>query len=48
MRLAIYLVVLIGQDDFRLDAGVFARDWRPSGAVLVTAESIVHELQIRP
>jgi YggT family protein len=37
--LAIYLVVLIGRMIFGW-IQVFARDWRPSGVVLVLAETI--------
>jgi YggT family protein len=37
--LAIYLVVLIGRMIFSW-IQVFARDWRPSGVVLVLAETI--------
>ena len=37
--LAIYLVVLIGRMIFSW-IQVFARDWRPSGVVLVLAETV--------
>jgi YggT family protein len=37
--LTIYLVILVGRMIFQW-IGVFARDWRPSGIILVIAESI--------